>query len=63
MTLSPTNAWSSVIPEGKDYCLKVSINAADKLRAPQATGSFIGLFDREFRRYHTETHFVSFKSG
>ena len=52
-----------MIPKGKDYCLKVSINAADKLRAPQATGSFIGLFDREFRRYHTETHFVSFKSG
>jgi hypothetical protein len=38
-------------------------NAADKLLAPQATGSFIGLFERELRRYHTQVYFASFKSG
>jgi len=38
-------------------------NAADKLRAPQATASFIGLFDREFGRYDTQTHLDPFKSG
>ncbi len=41
----PTNVWPSVIPVGKDYSLKVSINAANHgRRKPYREFALLGVF-------------------